>query len=104
MDRMTKFFFGTWATSIYLFAVAVAAVIMIGGNLATGDHEPSTAAIYLIGLTAPVSVIFAPIFLLGDGWQTVPMLWLSVTAGMLLNTVLINTIVGEVGKLRSRRA
>ena len=104
MDRMTKFFFGTWTTSIYLFAVAVAAVIMIGGNLATGDHEPSTAAIYLIGLTAPVSVIFAPIFLLGDGWQTVPMLWLSVAAGVLLNTLLINTIVGELGKLRSRRA
>jgi hypothetical protein len=99
---MTKFFFGTWATSSYVFAVAAAAVIMVGDNLATGHHEPSASAIYLIGLTAPVSVIFAPIFLLGDGWQTIPMLWLSVTAGLLLNTLLINTIVGEVGQLRRR--
>ena len=104
MDRMTTFFFGTWTTRCYLFTVAAAAVIMLGGNLAAGSHEPSTASIYLIGLTAPVSVIFAPIFLLGDGWQTIPMFWLSVTAGTLLNTLLINTIVGEVGKLRSRRA
>ncbi|WP_148307830.1 SCO4225 family membrane protein [Actinoplanes friuliensis] len=101
---MTKFFFGNWTTRIYLFAVAVAAVILIGGNLATGDHEPSFAGIYLIGLTAPVSVIFAPYFLLGEGWLAVAMLWLSVLAGLLLNTLLINTIVGEVGKLRTRRA
>jgi hypothetical protein len=104
MDRMTTFFLGTWPTRVYLFTVAVTAVILLGGNLATGDHEPSAAAVYLIGLTAPVSVIFAPIFLLGDGWLTIAMLWLSVAAGVLLNTLLINTIVGEVGKLRSHRA
>jgi hypothetical protein len=102
MDRMTSFFFGTWTTRIYIFAVAVAAVILLGGNLATGDHDPSAAAIYLIGLTAPVSIIFAPFFLLGDGWLAVAMLWLSVAAGVLLNTLLINTIVGEIGKLRTR--
>jgi hypothetical protein len=104
MDRMTQFFFGNWTTRIYLFAVAVAAVVLIGGALATGDQGPSTAAIYLIGLTAPVSVIFAPFFLLGAGWQAVAMLWLSATAGTLLNTLLINTIVGRVGGLRSHRA
>jgi hypothetical protein len=32
------------------------------------------------------------------------MLWLSVAAGVLLNTLLINTIMGEVGRLRSHRA
>ncbi|MET8152867.1 SCO4225 family membrane protein [Actinoplanes sp. NPDC049668] len=101
---MTQFFFGNWATRIYLFAVGVAAAILIGGNLATGDHEPSTAAAYLIGLTAPVSVIFAPFFLLGDGWLAVAMLWLSVAAGALLNTLLINTIAGQVGRLRSHGA
>jgi hypothetical protein len=51
-----------------------------------------------------VSVIFAPIFLLGQGWMTVPMMIANVTAGCLLNTLLINTIVGEVGKLRHHRA
>ena len=96
MDPMTSFFFGNWATRSYLFAVAVTAVILIGGNLATGDHEPTQAAVYLIGLTAPVSVIFAPVFLLGDGWLSMTMLWLSVAAGVLLNTLLINTIVGTV--------
>ena len=100
MDRMTKFFFGNWVTRIYLFAVATSAVILLGGNLATGDHEPSSAAVYLIGLTAPVSVIFAPVFLLGDGWLAIAMLWLSVVAGALLNTLLINMIVGQVGRLR----
>jgi hypothetical protein len=104
MDRMTTFFLGTWTTRVYLFAVAVTAVILLGGNLATGNHEPSSAAVYLIGLTAPVSVIFAPVFLLGDGWLSIAMLWLSVVVGVLLNTLLINTIVGEVGKLRSHRA
>jgi hypothetical protein len=49
-------------------------------------------------------VIFAPVFLLGDGWLTIAMLWLSVAAGVLLNTLVINTIMGEVGKLRSHRA
>ncbi|MEU7903737.1 SCO4225 family membrane protein [Actinoplanes sp. NPDC049118] len=101
---MTQFFFGNWATRGYLFAVAVAAAVLIGGNLATGNHEPTTAAIYLIGLTAPVSVIFAPFFLLGDGWLAVAMLWLSVAAGALLNTLLINTIAGQAGRLRSHRA
>jgi hypothetical protein len=96
MDPMTSFFFGTWPTRVYLFAVAVTAVILIGGNLATGNHEPTPAAIYLIGLTAPVSVIFAPVFLLGDGWLSIAMLWLSVAAGVLLNTLLINTIAGTV--------
>jgi hypothetical protein len=104
MDRMTTFFLGTWTTRVYLFAVAVTAVILLGGNLATGNHEPSSAAVYLIGLTAPVSIIFAPVFLLGDGWLAIAMLWLSVAAGVLLNTLLINTIVGEVGRLRSHRA
>lgn len=100
MDRMTTFFFGTWTTRAYVCTVAATAAVTLAG----GTHEPSAAAIFLIGLTAPVSVIFAPFFLLGDGWQTVPMLWLSVAAGLLLNTLLINTIVGEIGKLRSRRA
>ncbi|GGQ46382.1 SCO4225 family membrane protein [Couchioplanes azureus] len=101
---MTRFFFGNWVTRGYLFAVATAAVVLLGANLATGGHEPSFAAVYLIGLTAPVSVIFAPIALLGEGWLAVAMLWLSVAAGVLLNTLLINTIVGEVGKFHSRRA
>lgn len=104
MDRMTNFFLGNWATRGYLFAVAVTAAILLGGNLATGSQEPSAAAVYLIGLTAPVSIIFAPVFLLGDGWLSIAMLWLSVAAGVLLNTLLINTIMGEVGRLRSRRA
>src|SRR5690349_6112412 len=104
MDPMTSFFFGNWTTRAYLFTVAVTAVILLGGNLATGNHEPSSAAVYLIGLTAPVSVIFAPVFLFGDGWLSIAMLWLSVAAGVLLNTLLINTIVGELGKLRSHRA
>ncbi|OJF13016.1 SCO4225 family membrane protein [Couchioplanes caeruleus] len=101
---MTRFFFGNWVTRGYLFAVAMAAAILLGSNLATGDHEPSFAAVYLIGLTAPVSVIFAPVALLGEGWTATAMLWLSVAAGVLLNTLLINTIVGEVGKFHSRRA
>jgi hypothetical protein len=104
MDRMTSFFLGTWTTRIYLFTVAVTAAILLGGNLATGNHEPSSAAVYLIGLTAPVSVIFAPVFLLGDGWLSIAMFWLSALAGFLLNTLVINVIVGEVGRLRSRRA
>ncbi|MFI5495382.1 SCO4225 family membrane protein [Actinoplanes sp. NPDC051859] len=101
---MTRFFFGNWITRGYLFAVAITAVILLGANLATGEHEPTTEAIYLIGLTAPVSVIFAPVALLGDGWLAIAMLWLSAAAGTLLNTLLINTIVGEVGKFHSSRA
>ncbi|MFI7596356.1 SCO4225 family membrane protein [Actinoplanes sp. NPDC049681] len=101
---MTKFFFGNWVTRCYLFAVGVSAAVLIGAQLATGDHGPSFAGIYLIGLTAPVSVIFAPIALLGDGWLAIAILWLSVVTGMLLNTLLINTIVGEAGRFRSRRA
>src|SRR3712207_3814905 len=103
MVRMTTFFFGNWVTRCYLFAVAVTAVVLLGANLATGEQEPSFAAVYLIGLTAPVSVIFAPVALLGDGWLAVAMLWLSVAAGALLNTLLINTIVGEIGRFRSQR-
>ncbi|MEV8506824.1 hypothetical protein AB0368_18720 [Actinoplanes sp. NPDC051475] len=101
---MTKFFFGNWVTRCYLLAVAAAAVFLLGAHLVTGDEGPSFAGIYLIGLTAPVSVIFAPIALLGGGWLASAMLWLSVVAGMLLNTLLINTIVGEAGRFRSRRA
>ena len=104
MDRMTNFFLGTWTTRVYLFAVAVTSVILLGGNLATGNHEPSSAAVYLIGLTAPVSIIFAPIYLLGDGWLTGPMMIGSILAGYLLNTVLINMIAGEIGRVHSRRA
>ena len=92
MDRMTTFFLGNWATRCYLFAVAVAAVIMIGADLATGSHEPAANSIWLIALTAPVSVIFAPFFLLGDGWLTLPMLAGSVLAGYLLNIAIINLI------------
>lgn len=88
MNGMRSFFFGNWITKLYLGAVIVAAA----GKFLIG----LPACIVLIGLTSPVSVIFAPIFLLGEGWMTVPMLWLSVLAGLLLNTLLINTIVGGV--------
>jgi len=88
MVRMTNFFFGSWVTRVYLVAV----LVMSAATIAVG----LPACIVLIALTSPVSVIFAPIFLLGDGWMTVPMLWLSVLAGLLLNTLLINTIVGTV--------
>ena len=95
MVRMTNFFCGSWVTRVYLVAVLVmsAATIVVG----------LPACIVLIALTSPVSVIFAPIFLLGDGWLTVPMLWLSVLAGLLLNTLLINTIVGAVETRSTRR-
>jgi len=88
MVAMTKFFCGNWVTRAYLLAV----LVMSAGTVLAGRP----ACIVLIALTSPVAVIFAPIFLLGDGWQTVPMLWLSVLAGLLLNTLLINTIVGAV--------
>ena len=101
MVGMATFFLGNWVTRSYLAAVVAAAAFMIAANPITG---PSVAAVFLIGLTAPVSVIFAPFFLLGDGWMTTPMLVGSVLAGYLLNTVLINMIVGEVGHARTRRA
>jgi hypothetical protein len=101
MVGMTKFFLGNWATRAYFLAVVAAATFLVVANAAIG---PSFAGIFLIALTSPVSVIFAPIFLLGQGWMTVPMMIASVTAGYLLNTLLINTIVGEVGKLRHHRA
>jgi hypothetical protein len=94
MVGMTNFFAGNWVTRTYLLAVlAMSAATLVAGP---------PACIVLIGLTSPVSVIFAPIFLLGDGWMTVPMLWLSVLAGLLLNTLLINTIVGAVEKRSTR--
>jgi hypothetical protein len=94
MVGMTNFFLGNWATRIYLGAVAV---------LIATSAVPF-AKICLIALSAPVAVIFAPIYLLGTGWLTTPMMALSVTAGVLLNTLLINTIVGKVGVFRGRRA
>src|SRR4029453_2302469 len=96
MDRMTTFFLGNWATRSYVFAVAVAAVIMTGADAATGSFEPGPNSIWLIALTPPASVIFSPIFLLTDGWVTIAMLWLSVACGLLLNPLLINTIVGKL--------
>ncbi len=97
MVGMTSFFLGTWVTRCYSAAVVAAAAFLIAANPVTG---PSVASAFLIGLTAPVSVIFAPFFLLGDGWMTTPMLIGSVLAGDLLNTVLINMIVGEVRRVR----
>ena len=96
---MRKIFFGNWFTGLYLAAVGAAAA----ATVLTGVGRPTNACVYLIGLTAPVSVIFAPIFLLGTGWMTVPMLVLSVLAGTLLNVLLINTIVGELGRVRAPR-
>ena len=95
MVGMRNFFFGNWVTRTYLLAVLTmsAATMLVG----------LPACIMLIALTSPVSVIFAPIFLLGEGWMTVPMLWLSVLAGLLLNTLLINTIVGAVEIRWARR-
>jgi hypothetical protein len=94
MVGMTNFFLGNWTTRIYLAAV----VVMIASSAA-----PS-AKICLIALSAPVAVIFAPIYLLGTGWLTTPMMVLSVTAGVLLNMLLINTIVGSVGRIHGHRA
>jgi hypothetical protein len=92
MNGMRTFFLGNWVTRTYLVAV----LAMSAGNFLVGPP----ACIVLIALTSPVSVIFAPIFLLGDGWLTIPMLWLSVLAGLLLNTLLINTIVGATVRRR----
>jgi hypothetical protein len=88
MVGMTNFFLGNWVTRVYLVAVVV---------LVATSAAPS-AKIGLIALSAPVAVIFAPIYLLGTGWMTMPMMVLSVTAGILLNTLLINTIVGFRGR------
>ena len=96
---MANFFFGNWITRIYLTAVGSAALFALAAGSGSG---PSFAVIWLIALTAPVSVIFAPVFLLGEGWLTTPMMFGSVLAGLLLNTLLINVIVGEV--FRTRRA
>lgn len=95
MVGMTSFFLGNWVTRLYSIAVIAALAFTIAANPFTG---PSVAAIFLIGLTAPVSVIFAPFFLLGHGWMTTPMLAASVLAGYLLNTVLLNMIVGPTGR------
>jgi hypothetical protein len=100
MFGMRNFFFGNWFTRLYLAAVGAAAAYLVVANVLSGPDEPSFAAVYLIGLTAPVSIIFAPIFLLGTGWMTLPMLVLSVLAGTLLNVLLINTIVGELAAVR----
>jgi len=94
MVAMTKFFCGNWATRTYLLAV----VVMSAGTVLVSRP----ACIVLIALTSPVAVIVAPISLLGDGWLTIPMLWLSVLAGFLLNTVLINMIVGAAESRATR--
>jgi hypothetical protein len=85
---MRTFFFGNWVTRCYMVAVLV---------MAASSTLP-LAKICLIALAAPVAVIFAPIYLLGTGWMTTPMMALSVTAGVLLNTLLLNTIVGHAGR------
>ena len=96
-----SFFVGNWVTRIYLGAVLASAAFMVAANPALGL---GLAGIFLIALTAPVSIIFAPIYLLGDGWLTGPMMIGSILAGYLLNTVLINMIAGEIGRVHSRRA
>jgi hypothetical protein len=95
MVGMVNIFVGTWAARLYLIAVLAAA----GGTAASGASYP---IIVLIALTSPVSIIFAPIFLLGDGWLTTPMLVLSVLAGYLLNLVLINWIVAAPKSIAAR--
>jgi hypothetical protein len=92
-----NFFVGNWVTRLYFGSVLVAAALMIAAG-------PGLADIFLIALTSPVSIIFAPVYLLGEGWLTGPMMVGSVLAGYLLNTVLINMIAGEIGRVRSRRA
>jgi hypothetical protein len=92
-----NFFVGNWVTRLYSGSVLVAAALMIAAG-------PGLADIFLIALTSPVSIIFAPVYLLGEGWLTGPMMVGSVLAGYLLNTVLINMIAGEIGRVRSRRA
>jgi hypothetical protein len=77
-------FVGSWITRLYTVAVCASAI----GALAA----PGSAGVLLIALTSPVSIIFAPIYLLGDGWLTTPMLITSVLAGYLLNIAIINLI------------
>jgi hypothetical protein len=101
MVGMTHFFLGNWVTRIYSIAVVLSIAFAIALTPAAGFD---LAAIFLIGLTAPVSIIFAPFFLLGEGWLTVPMLVGSVLAGYLLNTVLLNMIAGQVEKVSARKA
>lgn len=86
MVVMRNFFFGNWVTRTYLAALAVAVMLAAAG-------ATELSQVWLIGLTAPVSVIFAPIYLLGDGWLTAPMMALSWLAGALLNCALLNMIV-----------
>ena len=90
---MKSFFFGNWVTRCYIVAVVVTA--------ATSAAPP--AKIGLITLAAPVAVIFAPIYLLGTGWMIGPMMALSVMAGVLLNTLLLNTIVDGATRVRTLR-
>jgi hypothetical protein len=78
-------FVGSWITRLYTGAVGAAALGLL--------VAPKVAGVLLIGLTSPVSIIFAPIFLLGEGWLTVPMMIISVVAGYLLNIAVINLIV-----------
>lgn len=101
MVRMTHFFLGNWVTRIYSIAVVISIAFMIVANPVVGI---GFAAVLLIGLTAPVSIIFAPFFLLGDGWLAAPMLIGSVLAGYLLNIVLLNMIAGQVEKVGARQA
>jgi hypothetical protein len=88
MVGMRNFFFGNWVTRAYLLTVLVLSAFTAAGAM--------PACIALIASTSPISVIFAPVFLLGTGWMTVPMLWLSVLAGLLLNTLVLNTIVAKL--------
>ena len=80
---MATFFLGTWTARLYLAAVVPATILAACG-----------APVPVIVLTSPVSIIFAPVFLLGDGWLTGPMFATSVVAGYLLNTVVLNLIAG----------
>lgn len=98
---MTHLFLGNWVTRFYSIAVLISIIVMIAAYPVVGF---GFAAVFLIGLTAPVSIIFAPFFLLGEGWLTVPMMIGSVVAGYLLNTVLLNMIAGQVEKVGARRA
>jgi hypothetical protein len=78
---MKSFFLGNWVTRSYIVAVVVVAV----------SSAAPLAKICLIALVAPVTVIFASIYLLGTGWMTGPMVALGVTAGVLLNMLLLST-------------
>ncbi len=93
---MANIFLGTWAARSYLLAVLATAVSAIASGSAY-------ALALLIALTSPVSIIFAPVFLLGDGWLTTPMLVVSVLAGYLLNVVLISWIVAAPKSIAAGR-